>query len=281
VNTDQSATPAFSLIIEPRHAEKNYWRDVWKFREIALFLAWRDLLVRYKQTLLGVAWSMIRPLFTMIAFTIVFDKIAKLPDSGVPYAILVLSGLLPWQFFATSLTENSNSLIANSNLVSKVFFPRILVPLSSMAIPLMDFFISFLMLLGIMGWFHFMPSPRMVFLPAFLLLAFFLSLGFGLWFCALNVRYRDFKYLVPFAVQVGIYVSPVGFTSYVVPEQWRLLYSVCNPMVGVIDGFRWSLIGGPDLNVPSTLASTFFATVLMATGTWYFRKVESTFADYI
>lgn len=270
-----------TLIIEAGRSERHYWRDLWRFRELFYFLAWRDLLVRYKQTVIGVAWALLRPLLTMLVFTLVFGKLAKLPSSGVPYPILVFAALLPWQFFSNALSEASNSLIGNANLISKVYFPRLIIPASSIITSFVDFLISGLILVGLMVWYRFVPDWRILTLPFFITLAFAAAMGFGLWLTALNVKYRDFRYVVPFIVQFGLYVSPVGFSSSIVPEKWRLLYSL-NPMVGVIDGFRWAILGGESqIYWPGfSLSVTIVATALVS-GVYYFRKTEKTFADVI
>jgi lipopolysaccharide transport system permease protein len=270
------------LIIEPGRAEKNYWRDLWRYRELFYFLAWRDILVRYKQTVIGVAWAVIRPFLTMVVFTVVFSKIAKLPAPGsVPYPLLVFAALLPWQFFSTALSESSGSLIGNANLISKIYFPRLIVPASSVITSFVDFLITLAMMAVLMLWYQFLPDWRLFLLPAFIILAFATSFGIGLWLCALNVEYRDFRYIVPFIVQFGLYVSPVGFSSSIVPEKWQLLYAL-NPMVGVIDGFRWSLLRGQTPFPLSAFSiSVFVSVALCATGIWYFRKMERTFADVI
>ncbi len=269
------------LIIEAGRAEKYYWKDIWRYRELFYFLAWRDILVRYKQTVVGVAWALIRPFLTMIVFTVVFGKLANLPSEGVPYPILVFSAMLPWQFFANSLSESSNSLIANSNLISKVYFPRLVIPTSSIVVSFVDFMISGFILLGLMAWYNFVPTWRIVALPVFVVIAFMASMGCGLWLCSLNVKYRDFRYIVPFIVQFGLYISPVGFSSSIVPDKWRLLYSI-NPMVGVIDGFRWAILGSDsDIYLPGFMLSLLLVVGLFFTGIKYFRKVERTFADVI
>jgi lipopolysaccharide transport system permease protein len=270
------------LIIESGRAEKNYWRDLWRYRELFVILAWRDVAVRYKQTVIGVAWAVVRPFLTMVIFTILFSRIAKLSSEGdVPYPLLVMAGMLPWQFFSTSLSESSNSLIGNANLISKIYFPRLIVPAGSVITSFVDFLIT----LGIMGammvWYQFAPDWRLLTLPLFVILAFGASFGAGLWLCALNVEYRDFRYIIPFVVQFGLYVSPVGFSSSVVPEKWRLLYSL-NPMVGVIDGFRWAMLRGEaSLWWPGLLASVALTVFLCSSGIWYFRRMEKTFADVI
>ena len=269
------------LIIEAGRAERQYWKDLWRYRELFYFLAWRDILVRYKQTAIGIAWALIRPFLTMIVFTVVFGTLAKLPDEGVPYPILVFAAMLPWQFFANSLSECSNSLISNSNLISKIYFPRLIVPTSAVVVSFVDFMISGMILLGLMAWYDFVPSWRILTLPLFILIAFAAALGAGLWLASLNVQYRDFRFIVPFIVQFGLYISPVGFSSSVVPEKWRLLYSV-NPMVGVIDGFRWAILGGrSQLDWPGFILSMGLVTLLLVSGVWYFRKMERTFADVI
>lgn len=271
----------FDLVIEPGRSKKNYWNDLWRFRELFLFLAWRDILVRYKQTIIGLAWSLIRPFLTMIVFTIIFGRLAKLPSEGVPYPILVYAAMLPWQFFSTSFSEASNSLISNSNMLTKIYFPRLIIPVSTVIVNFVDFLISFIILIGLMIWYQFVPSWTILFLPLFLGLAFLTAMGAGLYVAALNVKYRDFKYIVPFVVQFGMYISPVGFSSNVVPEKWRLLYSI-NPMVGVIDGFRWSILGGDShIYLPGLMLSIGLIIFLLIFGIWYFRKMEKSFADII
>jgi lipopolysaccharide transport system permease protein len=269
------------LVIEAGKTEGQYWKDIWRYRELFYFLSWRDILVRYKQTVIGIAWSLIRPILTMVVFTIVFGKLAKLPSEGVPYPILVYTALLPWQFFSNSLSESSNSLITNSNLLSKIYFPRLILPTSSVIVGIVDFLISFVILIGLMVWFHFIPQWRILALPFFLALALVTSLGFGLWLAALNVKYRDFRYIVPFIVQFGLYISPVGFSSTIVPEKWRLLYSI-NPMVGVIDGFRWAILGQSiKLYWPGFILSLVLTIVIFLSGLRYFRHTERVFADVI
>jgi lipopolysaccharide transport system permease protein len=270
------------LVIEAGRTERQYWQDLWRYRELFYFLAWRDILVRYKQTVIGMAWALIRPFLTMVVFTVVFGKIAKLPtEGGAPYPILVFAAMLPWQFFANSLLECSNSLITNSNLISKVYFPRLIVPSSAVVVSFVDFLISGMILLGLMAWYDFVPSWRILTLPLFIAIAFAASMGAGLWLASLNVQYRDFRYIVPFIVQFGLYISPVGFSSSIVPEQWRLLYSL-NPMVGVIDGFRWAILGGEsNLYLPGFLLSLGFVAAFLFSGIWYFRKMERSFADVI
>jgi lipopolysaccharide transport system permease protein len=269
------------LVIEAGRAEHHYWRDLWRYRELFYFLAWRDILVRYKQTVIGLAWALIRPFLTMVVFVFVFSKLAKLPSEGAPYPILVFAALLPWQFFANAFTEAGNSLISNANMISKVYFPRLVVPASAVIVSFVDFLISGIILVGLMIWYGFAPDWRIFTLPLFIFIAFAAAMGAGLWIAALNVKYRDFRYIIPFVVQFGLYVSPVGFSSTIVPEKWRLLYSL-NPMVGVIDGFRWAILGGnTQLHWPGFLLSLFLVIVILVTGIVYFRKTEKTFADVI
>jgi lipopolysaccharide transport system permease protein len=272
---------AVELLIEPNSPALHYWQDVWRYRELFWFLVWRDILVRYKQTVIGITWSIIRPLVTMIVFSVVFGTLAKLPSVGVPYPLLVFAAMLPWNFFSNALSESSGSLIGNANLLTKVYFPRIIIPISSIIASFIDFIISLAIMVCIMLWYGYLPDWRVVTLPLFLLLASLPVAGVGLWLSALNVKYRDFRYVVPFMLQFGLYVSPVGFASSIVPEKWRLLYAL-NPMVGVIDGFRWALLNGAvDLYWPGILLSTLLSLMLMITGLWFFRNTERILADVI
>lgn len=269
------------LIIEAGRTERHYWHDLWRYRELCFFLAWRDLLVRYKQTAIGLVWALLRPLLTMLVFTFVFSKLAKLPSDGVPYPLLVFAALLPWQFFSNAFSEAGNSLINNSSMISKVYFPRLIIPLGTVMVSFVDFLISGLILVGVMIWYGFVPDWRILTLPIFIFIAIAAAMGAGLWVAALNVKYRDFRYIIPFIMQFGLYISPVGFSSNIVPEQWRLLYSL-NPMVGVIDGFRWAILGGnTPLYLPSVLLSLLLVLVMLVSGIIYFRKTEKTFADVI
>jgi lipopolysaccharide transport system permease protein len=270
------------LVLEPGRAERHYWRDLWRYRELFYILAWRDLAVRYKQTVIGVAWALIRPLLTMLVFTVVFGKIAKLPVPGdAPYALLVFAAMLPWQFFSSGLSESSNSLVGNANLISKVYFPRLIIPAASVITSFVDFLVSFVILAGLMAWYQYWPDWRILALPLFVLLAFGAAIGMGVWLCALNVKYRDFRYVIPFVIQLGLYVSPVGFSSTIVPEQWRLLYSL-NPMVGVIEGFRWSLLrGSTPLDLVAISLSAVSVTLILISALRYFRKTEKSFVDVI
>lgn len=273
---------AHTLIIEPGLAERYYWRDLWLYRDLFFVLAWRDVAVRYKQTVIGLAWALIQPLLTMIVFTIIFGNLAKLPAEGaVPYALLVFAGLLPWQLFSTALVGASNSLLGNANLISKVYFPRLIVPASAVVVAFIDFLLSFVILIFLMLWYQFIPGWQIMTLPLFVVMAFLASLGPGLWITSLNVKYRDFRYIIPFLVQIGLYVSPVGFSSAIVPEQWRLLYSL-NPVVGVIDGFRWAILGGESsLYLPGFLLSWGMIAFFLWLGIRQFRKMEKSFADLI
>jgi len=269
------------ITIEAGRSEWQYWRDLWNYRELFFFLAWRDILVRYKQTVIGVLWALLRPLLTMIVLTVVFGKWAKMPSEGVPYPILVFAAMLPWQLFSNSFTGASHSLISNSNLITKIYFPRIIIPTSSIVVSLVDFFVSIVILIGLMFWYDFWPTWRFIALPILILAVVTASLGIGLWISALNVKYRDFRYVVPFIVQFGLYISPVGFSSSVVPDKWRTLYSL-NPMVGIIDGFRWAILGRDSLIHPTGfILSIFLVGLLLLYGVKYFRKTERTFADVI
>ena len=276
-----SSESDFDLVIEPKKNIGHYWRDLWKFRGLFYFLAWRDLLVRYKQTAIGIAWSVIRPLITLVVFTVIFGNIAKLPDQGVPYALLVCAAMIPWQFFANSFTEISNSLLANSNLLSKIYFPRLIIPISSVIVSLVDAAITLVILFGLMIYYHFMVRWQLILMPLFLLLALINSFGAGILIAGLNVKFRDFKYIIPFIVQIGLYVSPVGFSSSIVPEKYRLLYAL-NPMVGIIDGFRWCILGGEaGFYWPGFALSIGLSLFLLFVGLRYFRKMEKSFADVI
>jgi lipopolysaccharide transport system permease protein len=273
-------TQNWDLVLKPGRAEKNYWKDIWRYRELFYILSWRDIKVRYKQTVLGAAWSIIRPLLTTVIFTVVFSKIAKLNNPGnAPYALMVFAGMLPWQFFSNALSESSNSLIGNSNLITKVYFPRMIIPASSVITSLVDFAISFLILIAMMCWYKYVPSWHIVFLPIFILIAFFCAFGVGLYLTAVNVKYRDFRYIIPFIIQFGLYITPVGFSSSIISEKWKLLYSI-NPMVGVIDGFRWCILGDP-MKFSSFLISMAITFLFLVLGVFYFRRMEKTFADNI
>ncbi len=268
------------ITIEAGRAERQYWHDLWRYRELFYFLAWRDILVRYKQTVIGIAWAVFRPVLTMIILTVIFSKVAKMPvPDGIPYAILVFCGMLPWQFFATAFAESGNSLVANSGMISKVYFPRLVVPVSSVITSFVDFLISCVIMAVMMIWYRVAPGMNLLALPLFVFLAFATAFGAGLWISALMVRYRDFRFIVPFVVQFGLYVSPVAWASYVVPDEWRLVFSL-NPMVGVIDGFRWAILG-MEMHWSSLFISIAGVILMIITGIWYFRRTEKTFADVI
>ncbi|CAJ0888409.1 hypothetical protein AMST5_03875 [freshwater sediment metagenome] len=270
-----------TLIIEPGAADRHYWLDLWRYRELFFVLAWRDVAVRYKQTIIGVAWALIRPFLAMVVFTVVFGRLAKLPSEGdAPYALMVFAGMLPWQFFSTALSEASNSVINNANLISKVYFPRLIIPTAAVVVSFVDFLISFAILVLMMIWYHWAPGWQIVTLPLFVVMAFLASLGPGLWITSLNVKYRDFRYVIPFLVQFGLYVSPVGFSSSVVPDAWRWLYSL-NPVVGVIDGFRWAILGTGELYVPSLVLGAGVIALFLWLGVREFRRLEKSFADLI
>jgi lipopolysaccharide transport system permease protein len=269
------------LIIKAGKTEERYWKDIWQYRELFYFLSWRDILVRYKQTVVGIAWSVIRPLLTMIVLTIVFSKMAKLPSEGVPYPLLVFAAMLPWQFFSNAFSTASGSIVNNANLISKIYFPRLIIPTSAVVTSFIDFLISGIILAVFMIWYQFIPGWRILSLPIFVLMAFAAAMGVSLWITALNVKYRDFFHVIPFIVQFGLYISPVGFSSSIVPDKWRLLYSI-NPMVGVIDGFRWALLGGNcAIYWPGFLLSVVVVGIVLLTGIIHFRKTEKTFADII
>jgi lipopolysaccharide transport system permease protein len=269
------------LVIEAGRTERHYWADLWRYRELFYFLAWRDILVRYKQTVIGIAWAVLRPFLIMIVFTLIFGKLAKLPSDNAPYPILVFTALLPWQFFANAFSEAGSSVVTNANMISKVYFPRLIVPTSAVVVGFVDFVISAGILAGLMFWYGFFPDWHILTLPLFILIAFAAAMGAGLWVAALNVKYRDFRYIIPFIVQFGLYVSPVGFSSSIVPDNWRLFYSM-NPMVGVIDGFRWAVLGGDtQLYWSGFSLSLVLVVLILITGLLYFRKTERTFADVI
>lgn len=278
---EQINNQEFDVVIEPNKGIAHYWKDVWKSRGLLYFLSWRDIIVRYKQTVVGISWAIIKPFITIIIFTVVFGHIAKLPDNGVPYALLVASAILPWQFFVNSFTEAGHSLLSNAGMLTKIYFPRVILPASSVLVGLIDFLISLVILAGLMAWYGFMPGWRVLTLPVFIFLALIAAYGSGLLVAALNVKYRDFRFIVPFVVQFGLLVSPVGFSSTIVPEKYQVLYSL-NPMTGVIDGFRWAILGGENqLNFQSILFCVLISFALLFIGLKYFRKTEKTFADDI
>ena len=270
------------LVLEAGRADRQYWYDLWRYRELFFILAWRDVAVRYKQTVIGIAWAFIRPFMTMVVFTVVFGKIAKLPTEGAaPYAVMVFAGLLPWTLFASVLGEASTSIVGSSNLISKVYFPRLIVPLSTVLVALIDFLVSLVILAGLMFWYGVVPGWQILLLPVFVMLALLCSIGPALWAAAVLVKYRDFRFIIPFVTQIGLYISPVGFSGKIVPEQWSLLYSL-NPMVGIIDGFRWCILGGNSpIHGPGFALSIGITAVLLWWGIRSFRRTERAFADLI
>jgi lipopolysaccharide transport system permease protein len=278
-----TAAETTELIIEPGRASRNYWRDLWRYRELLGFLAWRDITIRYKQTVLGAGWALLQPAVTLVVFTFIFGRLAKMPAGGLDerhYPLLVMSGLLPWQLFANALSNASGSLVGNTHLISKVYFPRLVVPLSSLGVAAVDFLFVALLAAGLFAWYGYLPGWQIVCLPLFFLLALLAALGAGLWLTALTVRYRDFRFIVPFLLQVGLFLTPVGFSTTNLPH-WRGLFAL-NPMVGVIDGFRWCLFHGQQTLDPLTLGAGITTTLfLLVSGLWYFRRTERTFADII
>ena len=268
------------LVIEAGRAEQNYWRDLWRYRELLGFLAWRDIKVRYKQAVLGVAWAVLQPAVQTLLLTFVFGKLAKMPDGGVPYPLLELTGLLPWQLFSSAFSGASNSLVGNSHLISKVYFPRLIVPLSALAVALVDMASLLVLTLPIVAVSGVAPTWRLLLLPLFIVAALVIALGAGLWITALTVKYRDFRFITPFLLQIGLFVTPVGYRTDFLPN-WRDLLAL-NPLTGVVNGFRWCLLGGGmDFYVPGFLVSLAMAVLLLGTGLWYFRKTERQFADVI
>ena len=270
------------IVIEPDGIEQNYWRELWRYRELFQVLAWRDVAIRYKQTAIGIAWSVVRPLATMVVFTLVFGRIAKLPSDGdSPYAVMVFAGVLPWTFFSTALSDASNSVVSNANLIGKVYFPRLIVPAATILAAVVDFGVGLTILAGVMVWFGVVPGWQILLLPGVIIAALLASLGPGLWITAVNVRYRDFRYVVPFLLQCGLYVSPVGFSSNIIPEKWRLLYSL-NPMASVIDAFRWCILGERSSIYWPGLG---LGVLVTAFGLWLgvrqFRRLEESFADLL
>jgi lipopolysaccharide transport system permease protein len=280
--SEQALSDRHLLVLEPGRAERHYWRDIWAYRELFAILAWRDVAVRYKQTVIGVAWAVVRPFLTMVVFTVVFGRLAKLPsEGGAPYPVMVFAGMLPWFLFSTILGEASNSLVGNANLVGKVYFPRLIIPASSAVVALVDFAVNLAILCALMVWYGFWPTWHIALLPAFVALAMLASLGPAFLITALNVKYRDFRYIIPFIVQFGLYISPVGFSSTIVPDRWRFWYSL-NPVVGVIDGFRWCILGGESrLYPPGFLLSLAVVALFLWLGIRYFRRTERGFADLI
>jgi lipopolysaccharide transport system permease protein len=275
--TENSVLPVFVIRPAKGHVRLNL-REIWNYRELLFFLVWRDIKVRYKQTALGAAWAVIQPVMTMVVFSVFFGRLAKVPSDGIPYPVFAYAALLPWQLFAFALTESSNSLVGNQNLITKVYFPRLVIPLASVLAGVVDFFIAFAVLLVLMLWYGIRPTSSVVWLPLFMLLALATALSVGLWFSALNVKYRDVRYTIPFLTQIWMFATPVAYPSSMIPQPWRA-WSGLNPMAGVVEGFRWALLGNnsnPGLMLWISVAAVL---VLLIGGLLYFRRMESTFAD--
>lgn len=280
VRNENMGDTSWDLVIEPGKKARHYWADMWKYRELFYILSWRDIKVRYKQTVLGAAWSIIRPLLTAVIFTIVFSKLAKLENPGhAPYMLMVFAGMLPWQFFSNALSESSSSLIGNANLITKVYFPRLIIPASAVITSLLDLMISFVIMLILMFYFQYPLSWNILCFPILVFFLFIFSLGLGLYLTAINVKYRDFRYIIPFIIQFGLYITPVGFSSSLVADKWRYVYAI-NPMVGIIDAFRWSILG-ESMNWNTFLISVSVIILTFFKGIQYFRKTEKSFADHI
>lgn len=280
-HVDKDIPPLPVITIESGRIIRHYWLDLWRYRELFFFMAWRDVLLRYKHMSIGFAWAVIRPFLTMLIFTFVFGKLAKLPSGGVPYPVLVYAGLLPWQFFATAFADAGNSLANKETIITKVYFPRIIVPASAVMVSFVDFLAGGTVLAGLMVWYGFIPNWHILALPLFMLIVFVVALGAGLWISALSAKYKDFRYVIPFVVQIGLYLSPVGFNTALVPEEWRTLYAL-NPMVGVIEGFRWSLLGVENARFASDVAmAATGALMLLLSGIMYFRRMERSLAELL
>ena len=282
--TDQISAPPASLPhirIEPTQG----WvalqlRELWRYRELLYFLTWRDIKVRYKQTVLGAAWAVIQPFMTMVVFSLFFGRLAQIPSDGIPYPIFSYAALVPWTFFANGLSQSSNSLVGSANLIKKVYFPRLAVPIATILSGVIDFVLAFLVLLVMMVFYGIVPTANVVWLPFFLLLALVTSLGAGLWLSAMNVQFRDVRYVVPFLVQLWLFATPIAYPSSIIPAPWRMLYAV-NPMVGVVEGFRWALLGVETRPGPMVIVSALAAVALLVSGAFYFRRMEKTFADVV
>jgi len=280
--SDSPALPLVTTVIEPSRG----WAplkvsELWEYREVLYFLIWRDIKVRYRQTLIGAAWAIIQPFMTMVVFTVFFGRLAKMPSDGAPYALFALAALVPWTFFANGLTQSANSLVHSGHLITKVYFPRILVPMGRVLSGLPDLGLSFLVLLVMVSWYGLVEiRGRLLWLPAFAFLAFITALGIGLWLSALNVRYRDIQHAVPFLVQIWLFATPIAYPSSLVPDPWRTIYSL-NPLVSVVEGFRWALLGSGRAPGLSLASSTLAATVLLVTGAYFFRRIERSFADVV
>lgn len=269
------------IVIEAGKSERHYWRDLWRYRELFYFLAWRDVLVRYKQTAIGLAWALARPLFTIIVFTLIFGRLARLPSEGAPYAALVLVGMIPWQFFASAVNEASLGLANKENIITKVYFPRIIIPISGVIVNLVELAVGLAMLAVLLAWQQVAVTLNMLFLPLILLLALLLTFGCAVWVSALSVRFRDFRQVVPFALQMGLYISPIAYSAAIVPERWRVWYAL-NPFTGIIEGLRWSVFANsPTPPVQELAISLGLATLATASGIAYFRSIEKRFAELL
>ncbi|MDQ4075591.1 MAG: ABC transporter permease [Chloroflexota bacterium] len=270
-----------TLRIEPSRGWVSLKLDeLWEYRELLYFLTWRDIKVRYKQTVLGAAWAIIQPFFTMVVFSLFFGKLAQVPSDGIPYPIFSYAALVPWTFFANGVTLSSNSLVGSANLIKKIYFPRLTVPLASVLSGVVDFLLAFLVLLGMMVFYGIVPTVNVIWLPLFLLLAFITSLGVGLWLSAMNVQFRDVRYIIPFLTQIWLFATPIAYSSSLLDEPWRTFYGI-NPMAGVVEGFRWALLGTETAPGPIVVVSSLVAVLLLVTGAFYFRRMEKTFADVV
>lgn len=282
---DNASAPATEPQSHYRIAPTRGWvalqlRELWNYRELMYFLVWRDVKVRYKQTALGAAWAIIQPFFTMVVFTLFFGRLAKVPSDGLPYSLFAYTALVPWTFFATGLSQSADSLVGSSNLIKKVYFPRLAIPLSTVSAGLVDFVLAFSVLVAMLGWYGRIPTQKVLWLPAFVLLAFVTALGVGLWLSAMNVKFRDVKYTVPFLTQFWMFATPIAYPSSLLPEKWRLLYGL-NPMAGVVDGFRWALLGSTAVSAPMIAISAVVSLVALVSGALYFRRMERSFADVV
>ena len=280
-SADAAVSPPPTTLIRPAHGWVSLQlRDLWEYRELLYFLIWRDLKVRYKQTVLGAAWAIIQPFFTMVVFSVVFGYLAKIPSEGVPYPIFAYCALLPWNYFAGAVDRSGRSLVSSAGLITKVYFPRLVIPLAAATAGIVDFAIAFLILIGMMFFYGITPTVAVLTLPALLLLALAMALGVGLWLSTLNVQYRDVGYVIPFLVQVWLYASPVAYPSSLVPERWRVFYGL-NPMAGVVEGFRWALLGTGQAPGPMLAVSVLVVIAVFISGLYYFRRMEETFADVV